>query len=100
MAKSYQEDRVLQGVFYPRTLRLEAPSQKAYMVPKWSQREASIIEPVTQATTVGKQSPSRNEKTKEERSEIENSYLGVQGLKLPPFPACDSEVKSTPCVKK
>lgn len=58
MAKSYQ-DRVPTKGLLSQNFEIRSPFQKAfYMVPKLSQREASIIEPVTQTTTVGTQSPS------------------------------------------
>lgn len=53
MAKSYQ-DRVPTKGLLSQNFEIRSPFQKAfYMVPKLSQREASIIEPVTQTTTVG-----------------------------------------------
>lgn len=58
MAKSYQ-DRVPTKGLLSQNFEIRSPFQKAfYMVLKLSQREASIIEPVTQTTMVETQSPS------------------------------------------
>lgn len=90
MAKSYQ-DRVPTKGLLSQNFEIRSPFQKAfYMVPKLSQREASIIEPVTQTTTVGTQSPSPSENKEgnilnTEKERVAGGMGGVVGKETSSF---------------